>query len=58
MQGMRDGEGKGKQPDKTTTDAPWTLSPWVRGVRVRFRVRVRVRVRLRVRVRVRVVSDF
>ena len=33
MQGMRDREGKGRQPDKTTTDAPWTLSPWVRGAR-------------------------
>ncbi len=27
MQGMRDGEGKGRQPDKTTTDDRRTMDP-------------------------------
>ncbi len=33
MQGIRDGEGEERQLDKTTTDAPWTLSPWVKKAR-------------------------
>ncbi len=41
MQSMRDGEGKGRQPDKTTTDAPWEekRAGLTRGgVRQKFRV--------------------